>query len=442
MRKWLSIIAVILCLCFCFGAIAETATEPEPLMVEFYHADDEVNFYYTMITDDVFARIYGKSFKEDCTVPREDLRYLSFLHVDLNGETHQGEMIVNRHIAKTVLDILYELYQAGYPIEKAVLVDEYDADDETSMRDNNSSSFNFRFISHTTRVSKHGLGLAIDINTLYNPYTKVVDGERIIEPLTGEPYLDRDADFPYKIDHDDLAYKLFTEAGFEWGGDWTDRKDYQHFEIPTNIIALWYPESANLGDPSPMPDNIYMVLVNKTHPLPPDWDQHIVLDTTLNAWDHEVQIEHATFEAYKLLEAACREKGVIIRLDSVYRSVEAQKELWLRFEKQYGFKYTQGTVATPTLSEHHTGLAVDVCLEKDGVLIDENEDMMKETELFGIVHELLPKYGFILRYPEGKKDITGYNPECWHFRYIGDPIIAQEIMDKGLTLEEYLGVTD
>ena len=442
MRKWLSIIVAILCLSLCFGTVAETATEPAALEVEFYHADEETNFYYVSITDETFARIYGKSFKADCTVPREDLRYLSFLHVDLNGETHQGEMIVNRHIAKTVLDILYQLYQAGYPIEKAVLVDEYDADDETSMRDNNSSSFNFRFISHTTRVSKHGLGLAIDINTLYNPYTKVVDGERIVEPATGEPYLDRTADFPYKIDHDDLAYKLFTEAGFEWGGDWTDRKDYQHFEIPTNIIALWYPESANLGEPSPMPENPYMVLVNKTHPVPADWEEHIVLDTAQNAWDNEVKIEHETYEAYRLLEAACREKGVIIHLDSVYRSVEAQKELWLRFEQQYGFVYAKNTVATPGLSEHHTGLAVDVCLEKDGVLIDENEDMMKETELFGIVHELLPKYGFILRYPEGKSDITGYGPECWHFRYIGDPVVAQEIMDKGITLEEYFGILD
>ena len=442
MRKWLSIIVAILCLSLCFGTVAETATEPAALEVEFYHADEEINFYYVSITDETFARIYGKSFKADCTVPREDLRYLSFLHVDLNGETHQGEMIVNRHIAKTVLDILYQLYQAGYPIEKAVLVDEYDADDETSMRDNNSSSFNFRFISHTTRVSKHGLGLAIDINTLYNPYTKVVDGERIVEPATGEPYLDRTADFPYKIDHDDLAYKLFTEAGFEWGGDWTDRKDYQHFEIPTNIIALWYPESANLGEPSPMPENPYMVLVNKTHPVPADWEEHIVLDTAQNAWGNEVKIEHEPYEAYKLLEAACREKGVIIHLDSVYRSVGAQKELWLRFEQQYGFVYAKNTVATPGLSEHHTGLAVDVCLEKDGVLIDENEDMMKETELFGIVHELLPKYGFILRYPEGKSDITGYGPECWHFRYIGDPVVAQEIMDKGITLEEYFGVLD
>ena len=87
------------------------------------------------------------------------------------------------------------------------------------------------------------LGLAVDINTLYNPYTKIVDGQRIVEPINGEPYLDRDADFPYKIDHEDLCYMLFIEHGFEWGGDWEDRKDYQHFEIPTDVIAEWYPEN-------------------------------------------------------------------------------------------------------------------------------------------------------------------------------------------------------
>ena len=112
------------------------------------------------------------------------------------------------------------------------LIDNYEADDELSMRDNNSSAFNFRFISHTTKVSKHGLGLAVDINTLYNPYTKTLrDGTRIVEPATGEPYLDREASFPYKIVRGDLCWRLFTERGFTWGGDWTSVKDYQHFEL-------------------------------------------------------------------------------------------------------------------------------------------------------------------------------------------------------------------
>ena len=206
-------------------------------------AQPEDPFYIAPISDETFARIYGKSFKENCTVPREDLRYLHVFHVDLDGSVHEGEMIVNYHIAEDVLEILRQLYEAKYPVERIRLVDEYDADDELSMEDNNSSSFNFRFISHTTRVSKHGLGLAVDINTLYNPYTKIVDGVRIVEPITGEPYLDRDADFPYKIDHEDLCYRLFIEHGFEWGGDWEDRKDYQHFEIPTSVIAEWYPDN-------------------------------------------------------------------------------------------------------------------------------------------------------------------------------------------------------
>lgn len=220
---------------------AETATTGSDASTE-SNASTEDPFYITEITDEIFDRIYGKSFKEDCTLPREDLRYLHVLHKDAQGNEHEGEMIVNKHIAEDVLEILKELYEADYPIEKIRLVDEYDADDEASMEDNNSSAFNFRFISHTTKVSKHGLGLAVDINTLYNPYTKTVNGERIVEPVTGEPYLDRDADFPYKIDENDLCYKLFTEHGFEWGGAWKNLKDYQHFEIPDEKIAEWYPE--------------------------------------------------------------------------------------------------------------------------------------------------------------------------------------------------------
>ncbi|MGN0903076.1 MAG: M15 family metallopeptidase, partial [Succinivibrio sp.] len=128
-------------------------------------------------------------------------------------------------------------------IEKVRLVDEYNADDELSMRDNNSSSFNFRFISHTKKVSKHGLGLAVDINTLYNPYVKEVRGKLVIEPSTATLYTDRSLDFPYKIDESDLAYKLFTEYGFEWGGHWKSCKDYQHFELPDKRVKELYPEN-------------------------------------------------------------------------------------------------------------------------------------------------------------------------------------------------------
>lgn len=192
---------------------------------------DNKEFYIEPIPDDIFEKMQGKSYKENCTVPREELRYLHILHVGFDNNTHEGELIVNKRIAEDVLDIFKELYKAGYQIEKVRLIDEYNALDELSMRDNNSSAFNFRYISYSTTLSKHAMGLAVDINTLYNPYIKQVDGRLNIEPANAVQYVDRNRQFPHKIDHDDLCYKLFTKHGFEWGGDWEDSKDYQHFEI-------------------------------------------------------------------------------------------------------------------------------------------------------------------------------------------------------------------
>ena len=192
---------------------------------------DNKEFYIKPIPDDIFEKMQGKSYKENCTVPREELRYLHILHVGFDNNTHEGELIVNKRIAEDVLDIFKELYKAGYQIEKVRLIDEYNAQDELSMRDNNSSAFNFRYISYSTTLSKHAMGLAVDINTLYNPYIKQVDGRLNIEPANAVNYVDRNRQFPHKIYHDDLCYKLFTKYGFEWGGDWEDSKDYQHFEI-------------------------------------------------------------------------------------------------------------------------------------------------------------------------------------------------------------------
>lgn len=227
------------------GGVASGGLTSGGLTSEGFTPENEENmkqsFYSSEITDEIFARMQGKSFKEDCTLPREDLRYLHVLHKNLQGETLEGELVVNVHIADTVLDIMKQLYEADYPIEKIRLVDEYDADDEKSMADNNSSSFNFRFVSHTTKISKHGYGLAIDINPLYNPYITTRNGERNVEPANGIPYVDRSGDYPYKIDENDLAYRIFREAGFEWGGAWKNSKDYQHFEIPGDVIAGWYP---------------------------------------------------------------------------------------------------------------------------------------------------------------------------------------------------------
>ena len=187
-------------------------------------------FTSTRIDDTLFKRIYGKSYKENCTVPKEDLRYLRISHYNFNGEIRLGELICHKDISKDLLEIFQTLFQAKYPIEKMVLIDDYEADDEKSMQDNNTSCFNFRFVAGTSKLSGHSEGYAVDINPRYNPYIKQ-KGERIIcKPQNSIKYTNRASDFPYKITREDLCYKEFKKRGFEWGGDWKSLKDYQHFE--------------------------------------------------------------------------------------------------------------------------------------------------------------------------------------------------------------------
>ena len=208
-----------------------------------YHPGDVVdeNFLMTQgheafftvepLPDSIFALMRGRTYKHDCTIPRSSLRYILCLHRDDGGRSVVGEMVVNKAIAKDVVEIFRQLYEASYPIERMRLIDYWDADDERAMTANNSSSFNFRFISHTRKVSKHGMGMAIDINPLYNPYTKTLrNGKTIVEPAAGKPYLDRQREYKYKITRGDLCCRLFRKYGFRWGGDWKTMKDYQHFE--------------------------------------------------------------------------------------------------------------------------------------------------------------------------------------------------------------------
>ncbi len=182
------------------------------------------------IDDKTFARMQGKSYKAECTIPLSELRHIKALHVTQDGVIMLGEMVVNRAIAQDVVTILRRLYEAGYPIERMVLVDEYNADDELSMRANNSSAFNYRHTPGGTRLSAHSRGMAVDINPLYNPYVKHYPDRVYVAPATATEYVNRHGAFPYKIDRDDLCCRLFLEHGFEWGGDYKTIKDYQHFE--------------------------------------------------------------------------------------------------------------------------------------------------------------------------------------------------------------------
>lgn len=194
------------------------------------------SFYFTELSDEIKARITGISYPaddKDIAITYDDLRYVKVKYYDFYDEVQDGEIICNKLIAQDIVDIFYELYLNGYQIEKIKLIDEYGGDDTLSMEDNNTSSFNYRVVENTTSLSKHALGLAIDINPFYNPYLVFggnPDGTDYISPKGSESFVNRDLDFDHKIDKNDLCYKLFKAHGFTWGGDWKSCKDWQHFQ--------------------------------------------------------------------------------------------------------------------------------------------------------------------------------------------------------------------
>ena len=228
------------------GDVQSASVNDETLSLREWHAGDVVSmsaieqfggidkcFAIERIPDEIWKNMQGKSYRPNRYIGREDLRYLRILHYDYDKKIHLGEMVCNRKIADKLIRIFKDLYDAQYPIQQVLLPDVYNADDETQMRANNTSCFCYRTISNSRgKLSAHARGLAVDLNTLYNPYCRVrKDGTWFVQPSTARQYCDRTKSFKYKIDENDLAYRLFTKNGFVWGGHWRASKDYQHFEL-------------------------------------------------------------------------------------------------------------------------------------------------------------------------------------------------------------------
>ena len=184
----------------------------------------------------------------------------------------------------------------------------------------------------------------------------------------------------------------------------------------------------------------YLVLVNKQNKLPDNWEKIVELEEDKDAWGDKVLVEKQALKKYKELKKDLEKEKVYIELDSIYRSVKEQQNLWDEWSKdpEKGPEYVKKYVAVPGYSEHHTGLAIDICIKKNGKIIADNDKMIAEKEIFAKIHKKLADYGFILRYPKGRDGVTGYAYEPWHLRYVGLDA-AKKIAKEDITLEEYLG---
>lgn len=147
-----------------------------------------------------------------------DVHYLSF-----DGEIRDGQLVVHREVFTEVQELFQRLLETKFPIQRIVPVVVYGWNDAVSMATNNTSAFNYRVISGTNRLSNHSYGRAIDINPVQNPCVQK-NGSTV---PSGARY---DVAVPGTITEDIAA--LFISRGWIWGGNWTEPKDWQHFEKP------------------------------------------------------------------------------------------------------------------------------------------------------------------------------------------------------------------
>lgn len=185
--------------------------------------------------DEVYRRIYGKSYVKNKHIKLEELRYLKVLHYNFNKEIQVGELIVHAELAEAFRDIFHKLFRNEYEIYSMYLVDDFwtgdgATTDEASMQANNTSAFCYRTVTDSKSLSNHALGRAIDINPLQNPYVGYSEDEIYYYPKNAEEFTDRSLGETHMITSGDLCYRLFTDYGFTWGGNWNKIQDYQHFE--------------------------------------------------------------------------------------------------------------------------------------------------------------------------------------------------------------------
>ena len=177
----------------------------------------------------VTAAELGATWRPGCPVAPQGLRRVEVDYLGFDGDIHRGALVVNKDVVDGVVAIFGQLASMRYPIERMQTVDHYPgAEDELSMRDNNTSAFNCRPLPGSTAWSLHAYGRAIDVNPLVNPY---LDSAGDLQPKTAGRYLDRTRDDLGLLHPGDAAVHAFTDRGWRWGGAWRNPVDYQHFEV-------------------------------------------------------------------------------------------------------------------------------------------------------------------------------------------------------------------
>lgn len=212
----------IILLTFFYGVLSPVSTIPTGIYT------NPERIYMQDSTSQKIIKDSDYSFEEatrGAEIPKEIKKNLVLINVQyysFDNKLHQGQLVVNKGLSNDLLKIFNLIKLERFPVAKVIPIVRYNWDDEKSMEDNNTSAFNYRFVAGTQKLSHHSYGTAIDINPLFNPYIR-----KDLHQPKGSEY---NPSKPGTITDDSFLVREFKKLGWEWGGSWNDRKDYQHFE--------------------------------------------------------------------------------------------------------------------------------------------------------------------------------------------------------------------
>lgn len=167
------------------------------------------------------------SWREGCPVHWNDLSAVNVAYWGYDGKRHTGTLVVHDSVATNVVKVFRKMYDLRFQVRRIHPVDAYGGSDPRSMAANNTSAFNCRRVAGSSSWSEHAYGKAIDINPVQNPYVK----NGTVDPPAGRDWTDRSDQVPGMIAHGDGVWGAWAYIGWEWGGDWSSSKDYQHFSL-------------------------------------------------------------------------------------------------------------------------------------------------------------------------------------------------------------------
>jgi hypothetical protein len=171
------------------------------------------------VPDDVLAR---STWRQECPVPREELRWVLLTFWGFDGEVHTGELLMRADAVEAVVAGFEHLHEQRFPIEEMRIVEPSELDLPPTGDGNNTTAFVCRPTRGSSTWSEHAQGRAVDINPFHNPYVK---GD-VVLPELATAYADRNDVRPGMLFVDEVAG--FTGAGWGWGGHWSSLKDYMH----------------------------------------------------------------------------------------------------------------------------------------------------------------------------------------------------------------------